>query len=1131
MAVQCKRSPDDVHPIHPYPTVNLERKYAACRQRTDARGALNLRLKESLLYLTILLLVCGLALASYFGERLNNERYLTSSRVEVEKQLAQVRNRLEFNLQGDMQLIQGLVSYIAANPGINQKEFERAAKPLFEGGSSLRNIGAAPGMVMRMMYPLKGNEKAIGLDFRKTPGQSETAELARSSGRMVLAGPLQLVQGGTGIIGRIPVFVDDGRGGRKFWGLISAVIDTDRLFRNSGLTDADQMLELALRGKDGKGSAGEVFFGRAALFEGSPVVSNIAVPGGSWQIAAIPHGGWPVSADDNGSLRLAFFAIGLLILVPFFALARATSRQVQVQQAQQDTLDLFNTVMKILPTGLWVLDKSGKVLFSSDAAQKIWAGARHAGIQQFGEYQGWRTDTGELMQPHEWAGARALEKGEVVLDEEIEIECFDGSRKFILDSAVPMRGTDGSIRGAVTVNSDITERKHAELALRQSKEQLAAILNATTESIFHVDRHGIILAINEVAARRFGQAPQDMTGKCAFDFFPPEVEGARRAGLEEVFRSGKGLVREDVRNGRNFLLNYYPILDSAGETASVVVYAADITERKRAEIALQEQKNFLSAIFESEPECVKVVDREGRLTQMNPAGLAMLEASSVEEVNACGLIDFLLPEHRIPFKNLTLRVFQGESGVLEFEMRGREGTRRWLETHATPLRDAEGRITHLLGVTRDVTRRRAAEQRLALTLKGADLALTDWHVDSDTVYFGEGWSRLLGYDLKELAPSAATLGKLMRHEDVQSAKDILVRHLKGETPALEAEVRMRHKDGHWVWVLARGMAVERDASGRAVRVAGTAMDISGRKQAESEIARLSQWNELLLNSAGEGIYGVDMDGSCTFINPAALEILGFEKEEVLGRNQHVIFHHHRQKDGTLYPAEECPVYQTLKDGIQRRVEDAFIRKNGEVFPVQLTVTAMHEDGRIVGVEAVFQDIAQRKEMEQELIRLATTDALTGMANRRHFIELMTMELAHHVRFNQPAAFLMMDIDFFKGINDTYGHATGDKVLKHFADLARQRLRRVDQLGRLGGEEFGILLPGTDQEGAVLFAERFRNYVADTPALCDDVTVPLTVSIGVALFGTGDTAVDSIMARADKALYRAKSNGRNRVEMQ
>jgi diguanylate cyclase (GGDEF)-like protein len=153
-----------------------------------------------------------------------------------------------------------------------------------------------------------------------------------------------------------------------------------------------------------------------------------------------------------------------------------------------------------------------------------------------------------------------------------------------------------------------------------------------------------------------------------------------------------------------------------------------------------------------------------------------------------------------------------------------------------------------------------------------------------------------------------------------------------------------------------------------------------------------------------------------------------------------------------------------------------------------------------------------------------------MSNRRHFIEQMDKELAHCKRFQTSAAFLMVDLDHFKTVNDTYGHATGDLVLKHFAELTKQRLRRVDLVGRLGGEEFGILLPGTDPAGAELFAERLRSHVADTPVQCDDSTIPMTISIGISFFGPHDTDIDSIMARADLALYRAKDRGRNRVEL-
>lgn len=422
---------------------------------------------------------------------------------------------------------------------------------------------------------------------------------------------------------------------------------------------------------------------------------------------------------------------------------------------------------------------------------------------------------------------------------------------------------------------------------------------------------------------------------------------------------------------------------------------------------------------------------------------------------------------------------------------------------------------------------RESEERLDLCVGGADLAMTDWEVQTDKLVFGDGWRKLLGYGPEELAQRPATLAQLIRAEDVAPAREALVRHLKGETPMLEAELRMHHRDGHWVWVLARGRAVERNADGRAMRLTGIGMDITRRKQAEAEIARLSQWNELLLNSAGEGIFGVDLEGRCTFINPAAISALGFSRQEVVGRNQHELFHHHRS-DGMRTQEADCPVFATLHDGIRREVEDNFIRKNGEVFPVQLTVTPIHEMGQLVGVEVVFQDIARRKAMEGELMRLATTDALTNIANRRRFLEYMESELARVKRFAETSFFLMLDLDNFKGVNDTWGHSVGDTALRHFADLCRLRVRQSDYFGRLGGEEFGIILSRTDVAGAIQFADTLRRSVADSPVQSAKGPIPLTVSIGIAEFRDSDETSDNILVRADVALYKAKSQGRNCV---
>jgi diguanylate cyclase (GGDEF)-like protein/PAS domain S-box-containing protein len=177
------------------------------------------------------------------------------------------------------------------------------------------------------------------------------------------------------------------------------------------------------------------------------------------------------------------------------------------------------------------------------------------------------------------------------------------------------------------------------------------------------------------------------------------------------------------------------------------------------------------------------------------------------------------------------------------------------------------------------------------------------------------------------------------------------------------------------------------------------------------------------------------------------------------------------------------------------------------------------------------DFAENKRMEVELREMATTDFLTGLYNRRHFMGRMEDELARLKRHDtQCASVLMLDLDRFKNINDTLGHSAGDLVLKHFAAIVQAELRKIDTAGRIGGEEFAILLPGSDAEAAQAFAERLRQKVSDTPAAREGKSIPATVSIGISALRAGDAAPDAALIRADQALYRAKEGGRNRVEV-
>jgi diguanylate cyclase (GGDEF)-like protein len=212
-------------------------------------------------------------------------------------------------------------------------------------------------------------------------------------------------------------------------------------------------------------------------------------------------------------------------------------------------------------------------------------------------------------------------------------------------------------------------------------------------------------------------------------------------------------------------------------------------------------------------------------------------------------------------------------------------------------------------------------------------------------------------------------------------------------------------------------------------------------------------------------------------------------------------------------------------------ESSFLRLDGVLRQNELTLLVMPGHGH--GLDFVIVstiDITERKRLNEELQMLATTDSLTGLPNRREFMRRLEEQQGRLQReLDQRAAVLMLDIDHFKNVNDQHGHAVGDAVLRHLATLMKDSQRKVDVLGRVGGEEFAALLPGADNEAARVFAERLRQRIEATPLQLDGLGLPVTVSVGIAAMAASDEKVDAVLVRADKALYCAKHGGRNRVE--
>ncbi|MFO0910060.1 MAG: sensor domain-containing diguanylate cyclase [Isosphaeraceae bacterium] len=300
---------------------------------------------------------------------------------------------------------------------------------------------------------------------------------------------------------------------------------------------------------------------------------------------------------------------------------------------------------------------------------------------------------------------------------------------------------------------------------------------------------------------------------------------------------------------------------------------------------------------------------------------------------------------------------------------------------------------------------------------------------------------------------------------------------------------------------------------------------------EPELPFGPQFFQKLFENLYDGVYFVDRQRRILFWNRGAELITGYSREEVLGRHCHARILDHVDVQGNALCLKQCPLACTIRDGKPRSARVFLRHKDGRRIAVDVHIMPLlDDDGQTLGGIEIFRDASSAVALEgayEQLRVLAERDPLTGTANRRH----LDVALAHQVellrRTGIPFSLVLADVDHFKGVNDSYGHATGDRALVRFAEMLLRLSRPSDIVARYGGEEFVVILPGQKIEVASVVAERFR---ATTPQ-----TAPiemrgrmLTASFGITEAVLEDEA-DDVLRRADEALYRAKHGGRNRVE--
>ncbi|MDR5893586.1 diguanylate cyclase [Halomonas mongoliensis] len=464
----------------------------------------------------------------------------------------------------------------------------------------------------------------------------------------------------------------------------------------------------------------------------------------------------------------------------------------------------------------------------------------------------------------------------------------------------------------------------------------------------------------------------------------------------------------------------------------------------------------------------------------------------------------------------------------------------WMYDRAWLMRDSDGQPLRLFGIAREVTSEMLERQRLNSTLqlhrRFLESALDPIFVvkvESDDTF-------VFRYNNPAHRQQTGISLEMIRHQTPDALLD------KAQAAAVKAhyrecvqlkrpiqyEERLALPAGERDWQT-QLVPVE-DSAGRVVELVGVARDITPLKQAERQsrdaFEALDQLGQQLPGFIYQYLLSPSGEGRFLYASRRSIAIYGATPDE-LARSDTAAFNViHPDDRESVRAAVEVSAATLSHWHCEYRVRHP---RGHELWAEGLATPERLEGGSVLW-HGYIADVSERKRLQLELEasearfrRLATVDMLTGAPNRRCFIDCLEGELARMKRHGGKACLVMFDADHFKRINDTFGHAAGDQVLKALVYVGEQWLRGSDVLGRLGGEEFAILMPETDYQGALALSERFRRAVADLLVDAGERVVQVTVSLGVVALRAQDSP-DSALERADRMLYRAKALGRNRT---
>ncbi len=691
---------------------------------------------------------------------------------------------------------------------------------------------------------------------------------------------------------------------------------------------------------------------------------------------------------------------------------------------------------------------------------------------------------------------------------------------------------------------DITEDVERTARLRGTLALVEAFLKSTPDLVYVKDRDGRYLLINESVEKLMGHTSADVLGKDDTDIFPPELAQALLTNDRLILASGQSHTFEEtpIVDGmqRSYSSTKAPLRDAQGAIIGILGISRDLTEIKKAEAELQRSEARWQFAIEGARDGIWDWDLATGQVFYSRQWKAMLGYKDHEiGSSASEWFDRVHPEDLSRCWAIIEQHFAGETPdfTLEHRMRCKHGQWRWiLDRGKVVERYEDGRPRRVIGVQTDITRRkdeenniRALNQRFQLAIDAAQAGIYEYDLSAARFNCDDRVYELYGIARGAIEPTVEGWLSLVHPDDVPSVMRAYKKATE-ESSVFDLDFRVKRPSSghtHYVRSLAR---VVRDGSGKPLRSVGMIWDVTDAVEQAKALFEEKERLRVTLHSIGDGVICTDAEARVTFMNPAAERLTGWATDAAGGKRLSEVFSIIDRTTGISLPdpVESCLDPMNPFD-LQNDI--VLVDRSGERHSIRNSAAPVRaETGEIIGAVLVFQDITKARALQQALEYAASHDNMTGLMNRTAFEQGLrgAAEQAREERREHVLAFV--DLDKFKIVNDTVGHAAGDAMLCDIANILRRHGRANDLTARLGGDEFALLLRDCTLDEGEIIARQFQHDVSELQFTWNSRVYHAGASIGLARIGPNAPAVHDLMIQADTACYAAKTAGRSQISV-